>query len=510
MDLTLKKQTHSCFDAAPTLCEKRELSAETIVPDYCPDISRIVDTSGCLLIDRKEASDGRIYVSGKVRMSLFYMAEGGSLKSINYSLPIEEYFENRNAPSFRDFSVEASLGCPEVRLLNPRKVSTRIAVVFRLTPYCENTLGSCCEIEQEESCSIHTLVENHASCITKYVKEKDFTFIENIAPSSSKEDIQEILCSQTQLQLSETKYAGGKVFLRGTVLSDIVCCLKNGELYKEHSELPFAQILDVGAGDEELSARASLQLMDCEYHIGSEADPEDKRTICIKLRISAFITLCQDISLKSIADLYSTSYELKCESESIELCREKRTLTKDQSVREQFEIGTEVTDILKCDVIFTQASLTMQEGSAQVRANAVIKVLYLDEGGVPFSAERRCDISSKCDLPENCTATLESVCCGELHAIPMHGGIELRFSVLFNLSTECRCRYMTLKSLQAQERSEKTEKMPSLIVKPVKRGQKLWDLAKEYRTTVANISAANDLEGEILSNDEVLLIPRKR
>ena len=43
MELELCKETYSCYEALPPLVETREQSTETIVPDYCPDIARIVD-----------------------------------------------------------------------------------------------------------------------------------------------------------------------------------------------------------------------------------------------------------------------------------------------------------------------------------------------------------------------------------------------------------------------------------------------------------------------------------
>ena len=43
MELELCKETYSCYEALPPLVETREQSTETIVPDYCPDIARIVE-----------------------------------------------------------------------------------------------------------------------------------------------------------------------------------------------------------------------------------------------------------------------------------------------------------------------------------------------------------------------------------------------------------------------------------------------------------------------------------
>ena len=41
------------------LSENREETTETIVPDYLPDIARIVDASGCLFLRSREIADGK-------------------------------------------------------------------------------------------------------------------------------------------------------------------------------------------------------------------------------------------------------------------------------------------------------------------------------------------------------------------------------------------------------------------------------------------------------------------
>ena len=96
MELELCKETYSCYEALPPLVETREQSTETIVPDYCPDIARIVEGSGCLFVRSREIADGRVSVSGSLRVTLLYIADGsGGLKSFSYTLPVEETLDGR-------------------------------------------------------------------------------------------------------------------------------------------------------------------------------------------------------------------------------------------------------------------------------------------------------------------------------------------------------------------------------------------------------------------------------
>ena len=98
MELELKKEQFACYQALPQLSENREETTETIVPDYLPDIARIVDASGCLFLRSREIADGKAQVSGTIRMTLLYVAEDAQgMKSFEYTLPLEYTMEGRVA-----------------------------------------------------------------------------------------------------------------------------------------------------------------------------------------------------------------------------------------------------------------------------------------------------------------------------------------------------------------------------------------------------------------------------
>ena len=64
MELELKKEQFACYQALPQLSENREETTETIVPDYCPDIARIIETTGKVFLHSREMRDGRAEISG--------------------------------------------------------------------------------------------------------------------------------------------------------------------------------------------------------------------------------------------------------------------------------------------------------------------------------------------------------------------------------------------------------------------------------------------------------------
>ena len=244
MELELKKEQFACYQALPQLSENREETTETIVPDYLPDIARIVDASGCLFLRSREIADGKAQVSGTVRMTLLYVAEDAQgMKSFEYTLPLDETIEGRALSGSADSCLDGRLCSCEVRMLNPRKVFTRVNVELTLTPYVPASLGVCSGGKEQEAYKIETLCEKKDIGIIRAIREKDFTFSDEVLLSGTKEPIQELLRTKCALRVTDCKSIGNKIVLKGVARLDAIYLDESGNLASMSSELPFSQIL---------------------------------------------------------------------------------------------------------------------------------------------------------------------------------------------------------------------------------------------------------------------------
>ena len=369
MELELKKEQFACYQALPQLSENREETTETIVPDYLPDIARIVDASGCLFLRSREITDGKAQVSGTIRMTLLYVAEDTQgMKSFEYSLPLEEMIEGRALSSGTDCCLEGRFCSCEVRMLNPRKIFTRVNVELALTPYVPASLSVCSGVKEQEAYKIETLCEKKEITVIRAVREKDFTFADEVMLSGTKEPIRELLRSKCVLRTTDCKEIGNKIVLKGIARLDAVYLDEGGNLASLSGELPFSQILD-GLSEEEgeTTVRASLRLTGAEIHVGGESEPDNFRTVSLRLTISAFAAVRETRSVCCVTDLYSTAYELNAKTETVELCDSAAPVLRERLVREKIETGAEVQNVLAADVIFSSAGVS-DSGASAARA----------------------------------------------------------------------------------------------------------------------------------------------
>ena len=67
---------------------------DVIVPDIKPDIINAVSTSGTVCIYKKEISNGKVKIEGKIDTYIMYLAdtEDGYIRSLNTSLEFSQSF----------------------------------------------------------------------------------------------------------------------------------------------------------------------------------------------------------------------------------------------------------------------------------------------------------------------------------------------------------------------------------------------------------------------------------
>ena len=121
MELELKKACFDAYEAAGELTLTQEETAETIVPDYCPDIARIIETTGKVFLHSREMRDGRAEISGTVRVTVLYTPEGeGGIRTLEFAMPFTVETDGRSLPDCAALLADTEPELLETRMLNPR------------------------------------------------------------------------------------------------------------------------------------------------------------------------------------------------------------------------------------------------------------------------------------------------------------------------------------------------------------------------------------------------------
>ena len=155
-----------------------------------------------------------------------------------------------------------------------------------------------------------------------------------------------------------------------------------------------------------------------------------------------------------------------------------------------------------------QVTQTREADRLILTAEAMLTVVYTAEDNEIYAVSRQVSVPCQLELPEGSRCSCACRCAGEIYATPTSGGIEVRFDVDFSYVAQSTRRVSAVADAQVGE-AEAREDAPSIVLRVVSH-ERLWDIAKAYRTTMEDILQANELESGTELAGRLLLIPRRR
>jgi len=491
------------------------VEGDIIVPDVNPDIKKLLLTDASVRVTEKEATNGKINISGDVLVNILYSPETDDenfpkIKSINTKLDFSDSFDfSAENPSL---SVKAEILSLNCTLINSRKVNVKITVNLSSKAYLPETLSVISApaegIELEAKKQIHSI---HSTLVDM---QKEFTFSETLSVPNAKCDIEEILKTNINIIKGECRVAEKNILLKGTInITTLYTGFNEGftEEFMEH-ELPFTQTLDVEGLVEDCMCNVTYDIKNVSLLCQNDENG-DPREMVLDMTITANITASKIYDTEFIEDLYIPG-------KVCELKKTNKTLKKSVleganrvSLKNTFTLPEGSPSVSRVYSITSHPVIrehVIENNKLILKGDVTAFILFSDANGAlnsqscDFRFEHALDIDST-DGEIICEYELSHI--GTNFNIISESEIEIRTNVeIFvrltenfpiNIITECI----------ANEISD-DKHSPQLIIYFVQKGDTLWDIAKHYNTTTKRIKDANHIES-ISSPGEKLLIPAR-
>lgn len=502
MDMELQRIVLEGYRPVSQGMFSQEETLESIVPDACPDISRIVSAVGKVFLKEKELGEGSLRLSGTARVTVLYIPEGETaLRPLEVSIPFQCV---RDDPQFH-------AGCPvqatvqaasaDARTINPRKMLVRVNLTVWAAAYQQERQELSCDVNCGEEAGVEKLLTPCKCCVIPDVAEKAFTFSDVLRPPASKPEMEELLFYRAELGAVDAKFIGRKLVLKGDV--QLITLYRGGEgLVPLRFELPYSQILDLGEAPEEAEPEAvvTLKSVDCRLR-------EGELEVTLEALAQAALWVRRSVTL--ISDAYCLKQPLDVERAPARLCTMAERTFRRETARKLCESGIPAKQVLDCAVSVTSMASAPAEGGMEFTAQAIASILYLSEDDALCGVEVEIPVSCRGELPPGCACTCTCRPVGEATAVPVTGGLEVRFEAEFAWMTTREEQASCVTDLKPSGIKE-TGVRPSVVIRRVERGEALWDIAKACGSTVEDICGANGLASPEAAEGELLLIPARR
>lgn len=509
MELELDRTQLNGFETVldTTVCHEETL--EAIVPDAYPDIRTVCDTEGIVLLKRKEAQDGRAECAGSVQAVILYLPDGADgLRRMDVTLPFTCGVDHTGITSKCGVMVMPYLQAIETRLLNPRKVLVRVNLSIQFQVCAPVSTTVCGGVLEPENAGVQQMSERYETCVIACIQEKPFPYSDEVTLPGSKPEAECLLKNRADLRCGEAKVIGNKLIFKGDARVQLLYRSTEGGLCTAEFEIPFSQIMEVSGAGEDATCEIQMVLtdLDCALEEGNGG-----RTFRITMGLLAQAAVRDMRTIDMLTDVYSTSYDLTGETQVYTLNQLLDHGEKEQTIREILETGTLAREVFDAYATISGVTQNWEGERLTLSADVQVTVLYQTEEGGYTSAVRSIPVSCPLELPHTGVCSCWCSCTSPVYATPTSGGIEVRLPVCFRYTAQEGHKVPSVTAVRLNEDAPRDHSaLPSIVLRMVGPGERLWDIAKAYGTTTCDIMQANALEEDAIPEGQLLLIPRKR
>lgn len=497
MDLELKFKEIDGFEPAEDLVVTHEETMETAIPEYCPDLARIVDTVGQMRLREKTLTDGKLTLGGSIKVTVLYISEERpGLRSLTLSVPFSCRVEDKR--NCQSIAAGSRLLLLEAKMLGARKLFVRALPEFRVSGYKKCSQRLCTGVENGENLQLR--FDQTVLPLMTDVWEREFTFAQEL-PLGDEEDALELVMYRPFLRLAGCQRFGNKLVVKGEAVLSLLLRDEEQNLERRELSAPFSQIFDGEDLPDSATFSCDVRLLEDDVH---PVRTEGGSGFSLSLRAVLRVRTYQQLQMDYVSDLYSTRFNTVAARRTVDIPTEYPPE----------EIRSEASQRLEGSgpfVYMTDAScappelITTEGGKPAVRCGVRMKILYLDEAGTPVIAERSGEVEADAaPLASSVTADVGP----ELWQRGTNG-YDVRLPLRFRLARSAEEGVVALTSAQQQEELDRSA-MPSLVLRRLQEGESLWDVAKQCKTEEQAILTANGLEPDSDPTGKMLLIPKIR
>lgn len=531
-----KIKLHSCTTFASAQSQIT-LDDDYNVPDYRPDIVKVLKEKGELHFDEAKAAAGAAWLKGRLVFRVLYRSdqENGKISCLKGEIPFQEKLNMDGVQEYDVIQASGEIEDLTIGVIHSRKISVRAVILLKTEEPQEKEDELCVGIEADDGCEKRYRNTNILQLLC--MKRDQCRQKSEITLPSSKPNVQEILWKSLEIRNLDTKMGQDGVKLSGEVLISV--------LYQEEEETDRVQWyetvipLDCGvecdAGTEaDIIYKVKARPASMELEVKPDYDGEE-RVLVLELVMNLDIRVWKEQEISMLEDVYSLKKEIIPVCTGVTLHHISVKNDSQCRLTEQMELAEsqeKILQICSCEGTVHLESTELTEQGVRAEGILVTELLYITtDDQMPIGSAREIyPFEQLIEIPQQ-TARTERNKPEELEALERKN----------KLQTELDCRISQLSAVMLDQDHveikavigldllafeqeqidnitdtreepldmEQLQKRPGLVGYIAKDGDSFWSIAKENHTTVEDILRDNHRTDENLCRGEKILIVKK-
>lgn len=482
------------------LAEKRyddvhqEQTGELLIPESLPELGRVVDCFGTVLVHNRSVDSGSVTVSGGIQTGVLYIPAGEEgLERLELWLP---FTVTKKVPTQPDTILHywGWLRSIEARFVNARKLLIRADLGSELTLLTPAEL----ELRQPEACprGLICRTETYPMRLPLCAAEKEVRIADEVLMPEDGPGMDRLLKAQCGVLIAERRVMGERAVFQGELDLRVLGLTEAGETVSWSGAVPFSQYADLDRSLEE-DVKLSIQPIFNHVEIDTDGQPDSRRML-VNVSFTVQLVLWGELPVTLTQDAYYLEGVLEPEWQSLDLSPCLDVL--ETELPQSFELPPEAASLLDWTLFPDRPGAA--PGAEAARGALALNVLYYDQTHQLRSSLLRRELR----VERQAEASADWRCVLEPGFALRQQGRQL----LLPLTLRQRyCQTAALRNLSGAElRPQPQTDGPSLIIRSA--AGDLWQIARDNGSTVRAIRSANELEEVCLTRERLLLIPTGR
>jgi hypothetical protein len=457
-----------------------------------------------MAFEETRLSGQALWVTGKLQFTVLYRSddEHSKLETLEGAIPFQEKLVMEGAEDMDPVNISGELEDLSVGLINSRKLSIRAVVHIK----------GIVEERTEELIADH--LEDDGPLELK-ISEKEFTsvaaaekdvvrFHSEVALSNAKPNIERLLWREVQLRNVESSITAGKIRMQGELYFSVVYQGEGGTQPQwMETLLPFSREIECADVKEDKANVLWLNIRPESVEVEPRNDIDgESRIFGVDLAFSVEYKIWEEQKLPVLMDAYALNKTLKVQRTP---CQARCFLMKNEA---KLRVGDTVTldsnqekilQICSCTGKISIDRITPEEEGIRFEGVVTAELLYLTfEDNFPIAYtqctlpfEQLVEINGiQKDTWYDYMTSLDLLQVNLLDSSEFEIKASIRITVL---AFEENC-FDKIDHVDEEPFSmEALDLQPGLVGYVVQEGEELWDIAKQYHTTMEELSATNNL-----------------
>ena len=506
MDFNMEKQGVNRMEIVYEASAEQPVDCDVTLPDYCPDIMRILRCTITPGIATSGASGDRITAEGTAVVRVIYVSDSGKISCYEQTVPFSKSVNVSGLGEDVCVRATASTQYCNCRAVNQRRADIHGCIAISCTVTAIK--------KQEILCGVRgagVQLKKKSMKVSDMICRLEKMFVLNEVKELDEESpaVLRILHTRACARVSEVKAITNKILLKGEVWGKITYCTEDGQVCCVEHTMPISQIIEAEGIDENTNNCVHLDV--CSFETVPKADSAgEMKLMDITARVTAFVTACCEKELETVCDAYSTEYEADCEKQMMSLETLSGTFSDICLCRGTIEAPEAVADITDvwCTGVTEKAFIV--SGKVKISGSLSLCVLYQSADSQPCMAEKAIDYEYERDVSiQGANARCEPwVYPGECVASAAGSGkIEIKAEI--NISAEIYevSEDRIISNITVDESKARQSTAAALTIYYSEEGESVWNIARRYNTTVEAVMNENNLDSETVGSRRMLLIP---